>query len=61
MDRASRRVADGEIAMDDPHAIGWMAFALGFAWRILDEATAKVLYRLGARAARYYDKPRRPA
>jgi hypothetical protein len=47
--------------MDHPYGIAWTAFALGFAWRIMDEAVAKLLFRLGALAAKYYEEPdRRP-
>jgi hypothetical protein len=42
-------------SMDIPHIPGWWLFLAGFGWRILDEAVAKVLVRLGAVAARYYD------
>lgn len=40
------------------YAIGVAAFALGFAWRIVDECLAKALFRLGAIAARYEESRR---
>ena len=42
-------------SMDIPQITGWWLFLAGFGWRVLDEAVAKVLVRLGAAAARYYD------
>jgi hypothetical protein len=42
--------------MDNPHFLGWVAFSVGFIWRILDEFAAKLLFRLGAVAARWSER-----
>jgi hypothetical protein len=41
--------------MDAPHMLGWVAFVLGFGWRILDEFAAKLLFRLGAAAFKQHE------
>jgi len=42
--------------MDSLRVVGWVAFLLGFGWRILDEFAAKLLFRVAATLVSRFEK-----